>query len=136
MLVCMVIASTPDPPGEISGTERAIYGAVTLPEVSAFLDAWAQDRLGSTIVDVRFRAGRIDAVWGVELQGAHMPGRLLPGQGQVVLLAILDQGDGGVIAVIVGDQCDLPAGVEGEDPGGCSGGRSSFALGDGRACTS
>lgn len=68
MLVCMVIASTPDPPGVINGTERAIYGAVTLPEVSAFLDAWAQDRLGSTSVDVRFRAGRIDAVWGVELQ--------------------------------------------------------------------
>lgn len=52
---------------EITDTERAIYGSVTLPELRAFLSAWAQDRLGSTIADVRFRAGRIDAVWAVEL---------------------------------------------------------------------
>ncbi|GAA5001468.1 phosphotransferase [Actinopolymorpha pittospori] len=53
---------------EISDTERAVHGAVTLPELHRFLDAWAQDRLGSAIAEVRFRAGRIDAVWGVELQ--------------------------------------------------------------------
>jgi hypothetical protein len=52
---------------EITDTEQAIHGRVTLPELRVFLGAWAQDRLGSTIADVRFRAGRIDAVWGVEL---------------------------------------------------------------------
>jgi Ser/Thr protein kinase RdoA (MazF antagonist) len=40
----------------------------TLPELRTFLDAWVRDRLGSPIANVRFRAGRIDAVWGVELQ--------------------------------------------------------------------
>jgi hypothetical protein len=45
-----------------------VHGAVTLPELHKFLDAWARDWLGSAIADVRFRAGRIDAVWGVELQ--------------------------------------------------------------------
>ena len=68
MLVDMVIARNPGLQTAISDTERAVYGDVTLPELSAFLDAWARDRLGSPIVDVRFRAGRIDAVWGVELQ--------------------------------------------------------------------
>jgi hypothetical protein len=53
---------------ELSDTERAVYGAVTLRELRRFLDAWARDRLGSAIADVRFRAGRIDAVWGVGLQ--------------------------------------------------------------------
>lgn len=53
---------------EIGDTERAVHGAVTLLELRRFLDSWARDRLGSAIADVRFRAGRIDAVWGVELQ--------------------------------------------------------------------
>jgi hypothetical protein len=53
---------------EISGTERAIYGSVTSLELQAFLDAWARLRLGSPIEKVRFRAGRIDVVWGVELR--------------------------------------------------------------------
>jgi len=53
---------------EISDTERAVHGAVTLSELHTFLDVWARDRLSSAIADVRFRAGRIDAVWGVELQ--------------------------------------------------------------------
>jgi len=53
---------------EISDTERAVHGAVTLPELHRFVDAWLRDRLGSGIAEVRFRAGRIDAVWGVELQ--------------------------------------------------------------------
>lgn len=64
----MGTGSGPEPFEEISDTERAVHGAVTLPELHTFLDAWAQDRLGSAIADVRFRAGRIDAVWGVELQ--------------------------------------------------------------------
>lgn len=52
---------------EITGTERAVHGSVTVPELRAFLDAWVRHRLGSPIVKVRFRAGRIDVVWGVEL---------------------------------------------------------------------
>jgi hypothetical protein len=58
-----------EPLEEVSGTERAVCGAVTLPELRTFLAAWARDRLGSAIADVRFRAGRIDAVWGVGLAG-------------------------------------------------------------------
>ena len=53
---------------EISDTERAVHGAVTLPELRSFLHAWSQIQLGSAIADIRFRAGRIDAVWGLELQ--------------------------------------------------------------------
>lgn len=53
---------------EISDTERAVYGPLTPLELRAFLDTWAKRRLGSPIAKVRFRAGRIDVVWGVELQ--------------------------------------------------------------------
>lgn len=53
---------------ELSDTERAVYGFVTPLELRAFLDAWAKERLGSPIVKVRFRAGRVDVVWGVELE--------------------------------------------------------------------
>lgn len=53
---------------ELSGTERAVFGEGTVRDLHAFLDAWAHDRLGSRVVDVRFRAGRIDVVWGVQLQ--------------------------------------------------------------------
>lgn len=52
----------------ISDTERAVHGSVTAGELRAFLDAWAQARLGSPIRSVRFRAGRIDAVWGIDLE--------------------------------------------------------------------
>ncbi|AGZ43158.1 hypothetical protein [Actinoplanes friuliensis] len=54
-------------PATISDTERAVYGSVTSLELRAFLDAWTTRRLGSPIEKVRFRAGRIDVVWGVEL---------------------------------------------------------------------
>jgi hypothetical protein len=64
----MEAGSGPEPSEEIRDTERAVHGAVTLPELHTFLDAWTRDRLGSAIADVRFRAGRIDAGWGVELQ--------------------------------------------------------------------
>ena len=58
-----------DPSEQISGTERAVHGEVTLAELRTFLDGWVRSRLGSSIADVRFRAGRIDAVWGgVKLQ--------------------------------------------------------------------
>jgi Ser/Thr protein kinase RdoA (MazF antagonist) len=64
----MGTGSGTEPVDEISGTERAVHGAVTVVELRRFLDAWARGRLGSAIAQVRFRAGRIDAVWGVELQ--------------------------------------------------------------------
>ncbi len=64
----MEIGSGCEPFEEISDTERVVHGAVTLLELHTFLDAWVRDRLGSAIADVRFRAGRIDAVWGVGLQ--------------------------------------------------------------------
>ena len=67
----MEAGSGPEPFEKVSDTERAVHGAVTLPELHAFLDAWARDRLGSAIADVRFRAGRIDAVWGVELEDSR-----------------------------------------------------------------
>ena len=53
---------------EPSGTERAVYGPVTSDELFAFVDVWARNRLGSPIATVRFRAGRIDVVWAVELE--------------------------------------------------------------------
>lgn len=63
-----VPADRPRSAHAISGTERAIFGSVTSLELRTFLDAWARDRLGSSIVEVVFRAGRIDVVWGVELE--------------------------------------------------------------------
>lgn len=52
----------------LSGTEREVYGPVSPLELRQFLNNWARRRLGSPIVNVRFRAGRIDVVWGVELE--------------------------------------------------------------------
>jgi hypothetical protein len=51
----------------ITDTERAVYGPITAVDLHAFLSRWTSDELGSPIADVRFRAGRIDVVWGVEL---------------------------------------------------------------------
>lgn len=52
---------------EITDTERAVLGPGSVAEVRAFFSAYAEDRLGSPIAEVRFRAGRIDVVWGVAL---------------------------------------------------------------------
>lgn len=52
---------------ELTDTERAILGEVSVAEALSFFSAYAQDQLGSPIAQVRFRAGRIDVVWGVEL---------------------------------------------------------------------
>jgi hypothetical protein len=51
----------------LTSTESALYDALSPPELYSFLDAWTIDRLGSAIAGVRFRAGRIDVVWGVDL---------------------------------------------------------------------
>ncbi len=50
-----------------SGTERAVFGLETSEAIRAFLDDYSRQQLGSGIIRVRFRAGRIDAVWGVKL---------------------------------------------------------------------
>lgn len=50
-----------------SGNERAVFGLDTSEEIRAFLDDYARRHLESGVACVRFRAGRIDAVWGVEL---------------------------------------------------------------------
>lgn len=57
-----------EPADPVTDTERAVYGSVTSVELREFLSTWARGRLGSPIADVRFRAGRIDVVWGVELK--------------------------------------------------------------------
>ena len=51
----------------LSGTERAVLGDVPPEQVLSSFSAHTRDRLGHPIRTVRFRAGRIDAVWGVEL---------------------------------------------------------------------
>ncbi len=53
--------------GEVSGTECVIFSTGDAAEIRSALDAYAHDRLGAGIVDVIFRAGRIDAVWAVRL---------------------------------------------------------------------
>ena len=54
-------------PGTLSGTERAVLGAGSPAEVFSLFDAHTRDRLGRSISAVRFRAGRIDVVWGLRL---------------------------------------------------------------------
>lgn len=52
---------------DLTDTERAVLTATSTAEALAFFSAYTRDRLGSSIARVRFRAGRIDVVWGVEL---------------------------------------------------------------------
>ena len=61
----MPSASNLAPP---SGTERAVFGSGTSEEIYALLDGHVLQQLGSRIARLRFRAGRIDAVWGVDLE--------------------------------------------------------------------
>jgi Phosphotransferase enzyme family len=51
----------------ITQTERAVFGQMTSHDVRSFLDSYVQRQLGSPISGVRFRAGRIDSVWGIDL---------------------------------------------------------------------
>jgi len=51
--------------GHVSGTERVIFGARSAGEVADVVDRYLRGRLGASVADVLFRAGRIDAVWGV-----------------------------------------------------------------------
>ena len=60
-------AAAIDVTGELSDTERAVLGTASLADVVSLFDGYARARLGSPMAKVLFRAGRIDAVWGVEL---------------------------------------------------------------------
>lgn len=60
-------SSGTDPADRTTDTERAVHEIKTVAELYSFLDRYVSERLGSPIARVRFRAGRIDAVWGVEL---------------------------------------------------------------------
>ncbi|QGN32515.1 hypothetical protein [Microlunatus sp. Gsoil 973] len=52
---------------EVTETERAVL-QVSLPaEILRLFSGYTQETLGSSIARVRFRSGRIDVVWGVEL---------------------------------------------------------------------
>jgi hypothetical protein len=53
--------------GALSDTERAVLGDMPAVQVLNFFSSYTRARLGQPIHSVRFRAGRIDAVWGVEL---------------------------------------------------------------------
>lgn len=52
---------------ELTDTERAVLGDVSTGRALASFDRYTADRLGQPIRAIIFRAGRIDAVWGVEL---------------------------------------------------------------------
>jgi hypothetical protein len=52
---------------DVSGTERVIFSTADAGEIRSVLHAYARARLGAGLSDVIFRAGRIDAVWAVEL---------------------------------------------------------------------
>jgi len=54
-------------PTTLSDTERAVLGDRSPAQVLSLFDGFTRDRLGQPIHTVRFRAGRIDVVWGVEL---------------------------------------------------------------------
>lgn len=54
--------------GGLTGTERAVLGDLSVVEARSALSAYTRDRLGQPIAQVRFRAGRIDVVWGIELE--------------------------------------------------------------------
>jgi len=54
--------------GVTTDTERAILGTDSAAQVLSFFSSYTRERLGTAIATVRFRAGRIDAVWGVQLE--------------------------------------------------------------------
>jgi Ser/Thr protein kinase RdoA (MazF antagonist) len=92
---------------EVSDTERAVHGAVTVRELRGFLDSWARDRLGSAIADVRFRTGRIDAVWGVDLQDGRAV--VIKGHRGPVDLDAVDAGtDAQRVLAAAGFPCPVP----------------------------
>ena len=51
--------------GDVNGTERVVFGGRSADEIAELVDRYLRRRLGASLVDVLFRAGRIDAVWAV-----------------------------------------------------------------------
>lgn len=91
----------------LSDTERAVLGDTTAVQVLAAFSGYTRARLGQPIRSVRFRAGRIDAVWGVELADgrqvvvkAHRP----PADPRAVGAAT----DAGSLLVAAGYPCPRP----------------------------
>lgn len=57
---------------QVGGIERAVFGAVTEDEVDDWLDRLVRSRLSAVVRRVRFRSGRISAVYGLDL-GSGVP---------------------------------------------------------------
>ena len=72
----------------------------------------------------------LSLVAGCAPPAGSTPARLpSPGEGQVVRRAVLDQRHRRFIAKAMVAECDLPAGVEREDPGGRTSGGSPLLIG-------
>jgi hypothetical protein len=54
--------------GQLSGTERAIFGDLGGDEVAELLDRYLRRHLGTGLSGVLFRSGRIDVVWAVQAE--------------------------------------------------------------------
>lgn len=55
-------------PGELSATERAIFGDLSRDAVAEVLDRYLRRHLGAGLSRVLFRSGRIDVVWAVHAE--------------------------------------------------------------------
>ncbi len=53
--------------GQVKGVERAVFGAVTADDVTAWLDRHVTRRLSARVSQVLFRTGRVSAVYGLRL---------------------------------------------------------------------
>jgi hypothetical protein len=53
--------------GQVTGIERAVFGAVTADDVTAWLDRHVTRRLSARVSQVLFRTGRVSAVYGLRL---------------------------------------------------------------------
>jgi Ser/Thr protein kinase RdoA (MazF antagonist) len=54
-------------PDTLGGTESAVLGMSSRAAVQRLFDGYLRQHLGSGIARIRFRSGRIDVVWGIEL---------------------------------------------------------------------
>ena len=50
---------------QVTATERALLGDLVVAEVDAWIDRVLMHLVGARLAEVLFRAGRIDAVYGV-----------------------------------------------------------------------
>jgi hypothetical protein len=56
-----------DEESKVSDTERAVLDASRATDILRLFSTYTQDRLGASIIRVGLRSGRIDVVWGVQL---------------------------------------------------------------------